>query len=104
MKMIPVDSSNLTHVGYEPDTCILRIRFKGGTEHDHLGVPGEVHSALMAADSHGAYYSRNIRKQFPSQRVSEAMAPPNDAAIPQMAAPDNHLTSNLADAIRRFQG
>lgn len=51
MNMIPVNSSNLSAVGYDGST--LRIQFHSGGLYDYSGVPESVYIGLMnAASSH----------------------------------------------------
>lgn len=60
--MIPVQSSNLSHVGYDADTQTLHVQFKnGGRRGTHANVPPELHQAMMSSDSLGGFYARHIR-------------------------------------------
>lgn len=60
--MKSVESSNVTHVGYENGT--LSVRFKSGGEWAYHDVPPEVHAAMMAADSVGSYFHHNVKSKF----------------------------------------
>ncbi len=61
MMMIPVSSSQISAIGYDPDTKKLRIQFADRTKRNDVVVPGqlyeydsvppEAHAALMAADA-----------------------------------------------------
>ena len=64
MQMVPVRSSAITAVGYDPDTRRMRIAFKQGRTYDFCGVPPEIHRGLMSAGSVGAYYDRVIRDRY----------------------------------------
>ena len=65
MEMIPVRSSSISMVGYDPGTRRLKIRFKdGSTTYDFCGVPQPVYDGLMSASSKGSYYSRHIRGRY----------------------------------------
>lgn len=67
MQMVPVDSSNLSSVGYENGT--LYVRFHSGGFYAYDGVPSHVHRELMAADSHGRYLARYVKGIYPYRRL-----------------------------------
>ncbi len=73
MDRVPVDSEALSSVGYEDG--VLEIEFSSGGVYLYFDVPQGVHEALMRADSHGQFFSRQIRDRFRYARVSEAGAP-----------------------------
>src|SRR5262245_64035353 len=54
-KLVPVESSMIQAVGYDPKTRILEVVFNSGQTYCYDDVPPEVHQALMAADSKGQY-------------------------------------------------
>lgn len=63
--MIPVHSSAISAVGYEPTTKQLRIRFtSGGPTYTFCGVPQSVYEGLMSAPSKGTYYTNHIRDRY----------------------------------------
>ena len=62
MDRIPVSSSNLRAVGYDPDSNSLEIEFLNGGLYRYSGVPASVHAGLMSASSHGSYFDANIKK------------------------------------------
>lgn len=64
MQMIPVRSSAITAVGYDPVTKRMKITFKQGRTYDFCGVPPEVHQGLVNAGSKGGYYDRVIRDRY----------------------------------------
>ena len=61
--LVSVQSRDLAAVGYDPETQTLRIKFLSGGLFDYYKVPPEVHAGLMAASSHGTYFSAHIKKQ-----------------------------------------
>lgn len=70
MNMVPVSSSNLKAVGYEPITQKLQVAFLGGSLYEYSGVPAPVHAGLMAAGSHGTYFDRYIKNgSYPYRRI-----------------------------------
>ena len=56
-----VSSSNLASVGYDAATQILEIEFHSGSVYQYSGVPAAIYKGLMAASSHGSYFSQFIR-------------------------------------------
>lgn len=59
-----VVSSNVKAIGHDPATKTLRIEFLHGGTYDYEGVPATVHQALMASDSKGSHFHKNIRGQY----------------------------------------
>lgn len=73
MDFTPVESSNLSEVGYDRLTRILGVRFKkGGGLYHYLDVGPETHDALMAADSKGKFLALDIKGRFNFERIEEA--------------------------------
>lgn len=62
MNMISVDSSNLESVGYENGT--LYIRFNSGGLYSYSNVSISVFNGLLATDSKGKYFDRNIKNIY----------------------------------------
>lgn len=59
-----VDSSNLKSIGYDPEMQILEVEFQSGAVYQYMDVPTHVYDSLMAASSHGQYFSANIRNNY----------------------------------------
>lgn len=70
MQRMPVASSNLKSVGYDPVTQTLEVEFHSGGVYQYYGVPVEEFEALMAAKSHGQYLSRYIRNVYHYRQVA----------------------------------
>jgi hypothetical protein len=101
MKMIPVESSNIKAVGYDPSTRECRVRFHNGAEHVHMDIPPEKHSGFMTAESHGKYYNEHI-KGGASKKMVQAIAPMRDE--PQGSPPlHGDPDAALHAAARRFR-
>jgi KTSC domain len=64
MNPVPVDSSSLATVAYDPVPATLRIEFRDGTVYHYFRVPTEVHQALLHASSKGRYFNLAIRGRF----------------------------------------
>lgn len=62
MNRVPISSSNLASVGYDPAGQVLEIEFLNGSIYQYFNVPSHIHSGLMAASSHGSYFDAYIKK------------------------------------------
>ncbi|MEJ7746789.1 MAG: KTSC domain-containing protein [Luteimonas sp.] len=61
MDRVVVASRALRSVGYEPNHRMLDIEFVSGSIYRYFDVPDDLHAGLMAADSHGEFFSAHIR-------------------------------------------
>ena len=84
MNRTTVESSLLSAIGYDAITQTLEIEFprKGqpvgsGSVYQYFGVPAEVHTAFMAAESKGKYFLANIKNQpqYPYKRIEPEPVP-----------------------------
>lgn len=62
MQRQSVNSSNLSSVGYDPQTRVLEIEFNDGGIYQYMNVPSHIHQGLMNASSHGQYFDQYIKK------------------------------------------
>ncbi|MEW6211581.1 MAG: KTSC domain-containing protein [Acidobacteriota bacterium] len=70
MNRIPVSSSNLASVGYDPQTNTLEIEFHSGSIYQYFNVPQSIYDGLMGAGSHGRYFDAHIKKAgYPYRRI-----------------------------------
>jgi len=67
VQMIPVQSSNLSSVGYE--NGILYIEFNNGSMYSYDNVPVSVYQELMSAPSHGKYFHAHIKNCFAYTKI-----------------------------------
>jgi hypothetical protein len=65
--MIPVDSSNLSSVGY--DNGNLYISFHSGSTYRYFNVPESVYHELLSASSKGKYHAAYIKNSYRYQRI-----------------------------------
>lgn len=71
MERVPVQSSNLSSVGYDPDTLTLEVEFQHGGVYQYFGVPGHVYEGLIGAASKGSFFHQNIKMAgFANQKVA----------------------------------
>jgi hypothetical protein len=59
-----VDSSNIEAIGYDRDAMELHIQFLKTGLYVYHDVPQEVFDDLLASDSKGSYFNRNIKPVF----------------------------------------
>jgi hypothetical protein len=61
MELIPIsNSSNVDAIGYLPDVCLLRVKFRDGSIYDWLNVSADRYAALMSAPSKGAHLAQRF--------------------------------------------
>lgn len=69
MNWQPVASSLISHVAYDGERQILRVRFlRNSKEYAYHDVPPEAHEALMSAPSPGQHFHANIIGQYRTVR------------------------------------
>lgn len=57
----PVESSNITHVGFDPLTSSLGVKFRTTAEYIYPGVTPEEFEAFIKAKSAGQHFARHFR-------------------------------------------
>lgn len=67
--MISVVSSNVESIGYDEGSQILQVRFLSGSTYIYMNVPLMEFEQLKVAPSVGSYLNRNIKGNYPYQRV-----------------------------------
>ena len=65
----PVESTDLTSVGYDEPRRVLEIEFRSGGIYRYHEVPKEIFSGLMESESKGRFFAKNIRGQFRHERL-----------------------------------
>ena len=61
---VPVTSSRLDAVMYEPNRRVLSVRFKNGAESSYQGVEPEIARGLIKAPSPGRFFADNIKGRY----------------------------------------
>lgn len=64
MDWVPLASSNLNAIRYDPSTQLLQIRFHSGRVYDYNSVPQSVVDGLADASSPGQYFNSNIKDVY----------------------------------------
>ena len=69
IEMQSVKSSLLDKVGYDPEAKVLAVQMNYSSDvYLYRGVPLDVFDDLLAADSKGAYYVKNIKGKYKTER------------------------------------
>ena len=66
----PVRSRDLALIGYDAATAILEVVFRAGGVYRYQGVPESIYHGLMSAPSHGTFFQRHVKVQYPYVKVS----------------------------------
>ena len=77
MEMVPVVSSIIEEVGYNPSLRTLEILFRSGAIYLYYFVPQDVADGLKKSDSPGTYFSKYIKRVYeisPDRRAEPASA------------------------------
>ena len=69
MNMVPVQSTSIAFVGYEPETFTLRIVFREGGTYDYHDVPEITVQQFLSSPSKGKYYIHWIKGRFNPVRI-----------------------------------
>jgi hypothetical protein len=64
MELIPVDSSMIASMGYDPQSRTLVILYNNGKAYEYYNVPPEEYQGLLAAESKGKYINANIKDVY----------------------------------------
>lgn len=68
----PVDSSAIASLGYESESQVLELEFRGGGVYRYFDVEQEVYEGLLVAASMGRFFSNYIRNVYPCVQVEPA--------------------------------
>lgn len=64
LAMQPVKSKAVSHIGYDPTSKTLRVRYANGGLYEATGVEAHEYAALMAADSLGKHVNLHFRAKL----------------------------------------
>ena len=62
---VPLNSSSLAIVSFDPSHGTLRVNFVDGSQHSYHEVSEATFLDLLSADSKGWFFNRNIRGRYP---------------------------------------
>lgn len=61
MKLHPVKSSQISHVGHDPEKNRMVVQFLKGSRYVYENVTADHHAALLAATSVGSHFIANFK-------------------------------------------
>ena len=60
MYRVPVSSTNIRSIGYDPQSAILEVEFTSGDVYQYFDVPEHLYNGLLKAASLGQFLNINI--------------------------------------------
>lgn len=72
MPRIPVESSHIAAIGYEPSQFLLEIEFDDGSVYQYGRVPAHVYAGFFHAASKGGYFHQYILNRYETRQVTAA--------------------------------
>jgi hypothetical protein len=63
MELVPIQSTNLRAIGYEPDTMLMQIQFSNGSLYSYQNVEPETYQALVTSPDPGKFFAEIIKPQ-----------------------------------------
>jgi hypothetical protein len=69
MERISVSSSNISAIGYDPDSEVLEVEFTNGAVYSYSGVPSGEYEGFINADSKGKYLHANIKNRYSCEKL-----------------------------------
>jgi non-canonical purine NTP pyrophosphatase (RdgB/HAM1 family) len=75
MQRIPVDSSDIVSIGYDPKSRVLEIEFKENRIYQYLEVEPDIHERFMRTDSFGQYFNTFINSRYRYKKVGAQKKP-----------------------------
>jgi len=69
MERKPVQSSNLSSIGYDENSSTLEVEFLNNTIYQYFDVPQHIYKGLIQADSQGQFLAQNIKGVFRYSKI-----------------------------------
>ncbi|MGD0036483.1 MAG: KTSC domain-containing protein [Bacteroidota bacterium] len=64
MDRTPVDSTNITSIGYDEDSNTLEVEFHSGAIYQYFDVPLNVYQEMIQESSKGQYFVQHIKGYY----------------------------------------
>lgn len=64
MIRIPVDSSNISSIGFDEDSSTLEVEFHSGGVYQYFDVPLFIYEQFLGATSKGQYFAQHIKGYY----------------------------------------
>ncbi len=69
MERMPMQSSNVAEIGYDPATMTLEVAFTNNSVYQYFDVPQAVYQELITAESVGKYLNQQIKNSYRYARL-----------------------------------
>lgn len=69
MQRLPVESSDIVSIGYDPAARILEVEFHGERVYQYQDVEPERYAQFLHAESHGQFFSTFITRRYRYKKV-----------------------------------
>jgi non-canonical purine NTP pyrophosphatase (RdgB/HAM1 family) len=69
MQRLPVESSDIASIGYDPKTRLLEIEFHGQRMYRYKEVEPDIYQQFMRAESYGHFFSSFIDRRYRYERI-----------------------------------
>jgi KTSC domain-containing protein len=70
MDRVPVSSSHITSVGYDPGSRVMHIEFHNGDIYEYKGVAEYHNNQLLNAASAGKHFHRNFKPNYEGVKIN----------------------------------
>lgn len=67
---VPVQSTNIKSIAYDPDAQLLEVEFTSGSKYQYARVPPELVDGMKSAGSIGGYFHTRIRTVFGATKIA----------------------------------
>lgn len=62
LDFIPVKSSNISEIAYDPERVQMHVKFTNSGHYEYDAVPYTLFNQLLKAESVGKFFNENIKK------------------------------------------
>ena len=69
MQKMPVSSTNIHSIGYDPQSATLEVEFTSGDVYQYFNVQEHLFQQFLQAPSQGLFLDENIRYNYRYQKV-----------------------------------
>ena len=69
MIRLPVSSSTILSVGYDPQTRVMQVEFKSGRVYNYFDISEHLYQQFMNTSSKGQFLDENIKYNYRYQKV-----------------------------------
>jgi hypothetical protein len=91
MKRLPVESSDIVSIGYDPAARILEVEFQGNRIYQYRDVDADLYSQFLRTDSFGTFFFAHINGRYRYDKVADPITPANQTlAFVSGSAADLH--------------